>query len=43
VLDPALVFSTELTLAPTIDTNLCFEPFFGIDARGIDGSCSPPN
>ena len=43
VLDPALVFSTELTLAPTIDTNLCFEPFFGLDVRGIDGSCSPPN
>lgn len=43
VLDPALVFSTELSLSPTIDTNYCFEPFFGLDTRGSDGSCSPPN
>lgn len=43
VLDPALVFASELAVSPSIDTNYCFEPFFGIDARGSDGSCSPPN
>lgn len=42
-LDPALVFASELAVSPSIDTTYCFEPFFGIDARGTDGSCSPPN
>jgi hypothetical protein len=40
-LDPAFVFSTELSLPERFATDYCYQPFFGIDLRGSDPECSP--